>query len=347
MKGRLVGALMKGSATKLILAKVGAFVGTFFLMMVVLEAVLRVTKEPPWEPDLVSFRVEPGGRLYEDDPIIGYRLKPGRFTVYMADGFPVQTTHLPSYERATGGGEQPPGRPEIWIFGCSYTYGWSVNDGETFPWLTQQALPSFRVRNFGVPGYGDLQGLQRFREELTQGVNPKLVVLVYAAFHDERNTGLRRWQKSLIRPRNGNIGPQAQSRATLDSDGNLKVSEHPEKFWELPGMRTWSIPHSIEKRWSKIEANAVPTEKISQQIIRNLAREAEKAGANFLLAGIENDPKTESMLRWWEREGRKTADISVNMNENGMRHDPHDCHPGPKAQRVFTAKLLQVIQQNK
>jgi len=347
MKGRLVGALMKGSATKLILAKVGLFVGTFFLMMVVLEAVLRVTKEPPWEPDLISFRVEPGGRLYEDDPVIGYRLKPGRFTVYMADGFPVQTTHLPSYERATGGGEQSPGRPEIWIFGCSYTYGWSVNDGETFPWLTQQALPSFRVRNFGVPGYGDLQGLQRFREELTQGVNPKMVVLVYAAFHDERNAGLRRWQKSLIRPRNGNIGPQAQSRATLDSDGNLKVSEHPEEFWELPGMRTWSIPHSIEKRWSKIEANAVPTEKISQQIIRNLAREAEKAGANFLLAGIENDPKTESMLRWWEREGGKTADISVNMNENGMRHDPHDCHPGPKAHQVFATHLLQAIQQNK
>jgi len=169
---------------------------------------------------------------------------------------------------------------------------------------------------------------------------------VYASFHDERNAGLRRWQKSLIRPRNGNIGPQAQSRATLDSDGNLKVSEHPEKFWELPGMRTWSIPHSIEKRWSKIEANAVPTEKISQQIIRNLAREAEKAGASFLLAGIENDPKTESMLRWWEREGGKTADISVNMNENGMRNDPHDCHPSPQAHRTYADQLIQAVKKN-
>ena len=337
---------MKGSETKILLAKVGLFVGTFFLMMVVLEAVLRFTKDPPWEPDLTPFRVEPGGRLYEDDPTIGYRLKPGRFTVTMADGFPVQTTHLPTHERATSGTDQPSGRAEIWIFGCSYTYGWSVNDGETFPWLTQQALPSFRVRNFGVPGYGDLQGLQRFREELTQGVNPKMVVLVYAAFHDERNAGLRRWQKSLIRPRSGNIGPQAQPRATLDSEGNLKVSEHPEEFWELPGMRTWSIPHSIEKRWNKIEANAVPTERISQQIIRNLARETGKAGAVFLLAGIGCDPKTELMLRWWEREGGKTADISVNMNENGMRNDPHDCHPGPKAHRSYADQLIQALKRN-
>ena len=316
-------------------------------MMVVLEVVLRFTKEPPWAPDLVPFRVEPGGRLYEDDPIMGYCLKPGRFTVYMADGFPVQTTHLPSFERATRGADQPSERGEVWVFGCSYTYGWSVADEETFPWLIQQALPSFRVRNFGVPGYGNLQGLLRFREEIKKGVSPKIVVLVYASFHDERNAGLRRWQKSLIRPRNGNIGPQAQPRATLDSEGNLKTSEHPEEFWELPGMRTWSIPHSIEKRWNKFQANTVPTGKISQQIIRNFAQEAEKQGAVFLLAGIESDLKTESMLRWWEREGGTTADISVNMNENGMRNDPHDCHPGPKAHRVFAARLLQAIQQNK
>jgi hypothetical protein len=312
-------------------------------MMVVLEAVLRFTKEPPWEPDLTQFRVEPGGRLYEDDPIIGYRLNPGRFTVYMADGFPVQTTHLPTHERATNGTDQPSGRAEIWIFGCSYTYGWSVNDGETFPWLTQQALPSFRVRNFGVPGYGDLQGLLRFREELKKGVNPKIVVLVYAAFHDERNAGLRRWQKSLIRPRNGNIGPQSQPRATLDSEGNLKVSEHPEEFRELPGMRTWSILHSIEKMWNKIEANTVPTEKISQQIIRNLAREAAKAGAGFLLVGIENDPKTESMISWWVQEGGKAVDISVNMNKNGMRNNPHDCHPSPQAHRIYADQLIQAL----
>jgi len=334
---------VKDSATKLIFARAGLSIGIFFLMMVFLEVVLRLTKQPPWQPDLVPFRVEPSGMLYEDDTVLGYRLKPGRFSVYMADGFPVLTTHLSTHERATGGNDQQLGKPEIWIFGCSYTYGWSVNDGETFPWLTQRALPSFRVRNFGVPGYGDLQGLLRFREELTQGVNPKMVVLVYAAFHDERNAGLRRWQKSLIRPRNGDIGPQAQPRATLGSEGNLKVSEHPEEFWELPGMRTWSIPHSIEKRWNKIEATAVPTEKISQQIIRNLAREAAKVGAGFLLVGIENDPKTESMLSWWVQEGGKAVDISVNMNKNGMRNNPHDCHPSPQAHRIYADQLIQAL----
>ena len=40
--------LVKGSA-KLLSAKAGAYMGTFFLMMVVLEVVIRLTEEPPWK----------------------------------------------------------------------------------------------------------------------------------------------------------------------------------------------------------------------------------------------------------------------------------------------------------
>ena len=57
--------------------------------------------------------------------------------------------------------------------------------------------------------------------------------------------------------------------------------------------------------------------------------------------------KTQSVLRWWVQKGGKTADISVNMNENGMRNDPYDYHRGPKTHWIFATKLLQGIQQNK
>jgi 2-polyprenyl-3-methyl-5-hydroxy-6-metoxy-1,4-benzoquinol methylase len=41
--------LVKGGSAKLLLAKTGVYMGTFILMMVVLEVVLRLTKEPSWE----------------------------------------------------------------------------------------------------------------------------------------------------------------------------------------------------------------------------------------------------------------------------------------------------------
>jgi hypothetical protein len=315
----------------------------FGMMMALLEGILRLTKEPPWQPDLVPFRVEPGGKLYEDDPQLGYRLKPGRFTVFMADGFPVETIHWSSPERATAEAESPAARPEIWMLGCSITYGWSVPDRETFPWLVQSSLPTKKIRNFGVPGYSDLMGLLRVRSEMKSGHRAAGVVLVYGSLHDERNAGLRRWQKTLIRPRDDNIGPQAQPHARLDREGRLQMSSRPEGFWEFPGMRHWSIPHAIEKRWTKIEANAVPVVEISRRIIETTAREVEEAGAWFLLAGIENDSRTQTMLSWWQNRGGQAVDLSLDLEQPGMRNHPHDVHPGPRAHRIFAKKLIPVL----
>lgn len=323
--------------------KVGLSVGVFLAMMVILEVILRLTKEPPWQPDLVPFRVEPGGKLYEDDPILGFRLKPGCFDVFMANGACVRTSHLPEHERVTSPAGGAAGRPEIWILGCSYTYGWSVSDEETYPWLAQSALPGFCIRNLGVPGYNNVQSLLWMRQKIQKGDHPHQVVLAYASFHDERNAGLRRWQKTLIRPRDGGLGPQAQPNARLDAEGRLRLSEKPEKLWEIPGMRTFSIPHSIEKRWAKIEANAVPTAEISRKVIAQIAAEAEAAGATFLLAGMENDAKTGQMLASWQAQGGRTVDISVDLNQPGLRNFPHDSHPGPKAHQGFAMKLLQAL----
>jgi len=323
--------------------KAGLSMAAFLLMMGTLEIILRLTKEPPWQPDLVPFRVEPGGKLYEDDPLLGYRLKPGHYAVFLADGTPVTTTHLAEHERTTGPEEDRTGRPGIWILGCSYTYGWSLPDKETFPWRLQQSLPGFHIRNLGVPGYNNVQSLLWMRQKLQNGDRPQVVVLAYASFHDERNAGLRRWQKTLIRPRDGGLGPQAQPNARLDADGRLRVSPTPEKFQEIPGMRLFSIPHSIEKRWAKIEANAVPKEEISAKLIETLAAEAEAVGATFLLAGIERDDQTRHMLQIWRAKGGRIADVSVDLNETGMRNTPHDPHPGPRAQQIFSQKILESL----
>jgi hypothetical protein len=315
-------------------------------MMGILEVFLRLTKEPPWQPDLVPFRVEPGGKLYEDDRTLGYRLKPGSFDVFLADGTRVRATHLEEHERAAAPATTiQRDRPEIWIFGCSYTYGWSVNDEETFPWLVQQALPGFHVRNLGVPGYNDVQCLLWMRQKIRDGFRPHRLVLAYASFHDERNAGLRRWQKTLIRPQDWGLGPQGQPKARLGPGGLLRISEKPEKLWEIPGMRTLSIPHSIEKRWAKIEANAVPTVEISRRLIEEMAKEAQAAGGAFLLAGMEDDAKTRQMLEDWRQHGGISADLSVDLNQPGLRNFPHDSHPGPAAQRLFAAKLLSALEE--
>ena len=171
------------------------------MMMAVLEGILRLTKKLPWQPDLVPFRVEPGGKLYEHDSQLGYRIKPGRYMVFMADGFSLETTH---------------------------------------------------------------------------------------------------W------------------------------------FILLP---------SIEKRWTKIKANAVSVVEISRQIIQTPARAAGLAGAWFLLAGIENDSRTRAMLQWWRTQVGQEEDLSVELDRPGMTNHPHDAHPGPRAHRIYAEKLIPVLRE--
>ena len=88
----------------------------------------------------VLIKVNPGGKLYVIDPTLGFANIPGKLTVTLSDGYSFKVTNLPSTHRITyplstyGEAGQ---KEEIWIFGCSYTYGWSLNDQETFPWLLQ------------------------------------------------------------------------------------------------------------------------------------------------------------------------------------------------------------------
>src|SRR5262249_47513236 len=86
-----------------------------------------------------------------------------------------RTPHPPAPEAGAGA---PEGR-ELWIFGDSFSYGWSVDDAQAYPWLLQRAFPGHRVVNFAVGGYGTLQALLELRAALRDAPAPALVVLAH------------------------------------------------------------------------------------------------------------------------------------------------------------------------
>lgn len=53
-------------------------------------------------------------------------------------------------------------KPEIGIFGDSITYGWSVNDEETYRRLLQTGFADYEIVNFGADSYGTLRSLIHF-----------------------------------------------------------------------------------------------------------------------------------------------------------------------------------------
>ncbi len=211
------------------------------LSLFLAEAALRLLGFHPWqsnEPDTVSIRVDPGGRFSVAHPTLGHTTLPGRFSVTLADGYSFTTTHPQTSSRTThpmtGWGQRDSTRLEVWIFGCSFTYGWGVNDEQTYPWILQKRLPEYEILNFGMSGYGTLQSFIQFREALLEGRAPKYAVLAYASFHDARNTFSRSWRKLLALY--DELSFIHHPYAAITEAGELLISTADVEYREFPMM---------------------------------------------------------------------------------------------------------------
>src|SRR5262249_14741076 len=142
------------------------------------ELILRARGFTPWQadPKVDLIRVEPGSKFFQKHPVLGYAHIEGRFNITLRGLSPTKknelqftATHLPNTLRITRPLDtytSSDDREEVWIFGCSFTHGWSVNDDETFAWLLQKRFPEYNVVNFGVSGYGTVHSLLQFRDAL-------------------------------------------------------------------------------------------------------------------------------------------------------------------------------------
>jgi len=89
------------------------------------------------------------------------------------------------------------GFPEINIYGCSFTFGYALDDKETYPHILQDSMPRFNVRNFGMNGYGNLHYLIQLKRYLEWKQTPKYAIFNYIPFHMDRNVASSSWLKLL------------------------------------------------------------------------------------------------------------------------------------------------------
>jgi hypothetical protein len=288
--------------------------------------------------------VEPGGRYQVPDPVLGFRPIPGRFTVTFDGRDRWQFTNLPETTRITGPGTTYGAsgsvHPAVWIFGCSFVQGWGLDDAETLPWKVQELLPGWDVVNFGVGGYGALQSLLQFRRALRERPAPRIVILAYAHFHDERNTRTRAWRCANFSY--ARFGATAQPYARLDGAGGLRFA-HSDESVPLILLRHRSAAFDlVADSYGRVLAVGLRSHEVSERLIQDFAGESRRSGAGFVLAGISRSAITRATLRRFASRGIMTVDISVDLNrpENRIRYD---AHPSAIATAAYAEKLVQPL----
>jgi len=307
------------------------------------EVIVRFKGTKPFQVTDGSFPVDPGGSLFLPHPTLGYTGRPGSFVGTMPTGYSFRATHLPSGHRIThpldtyNASRQ---KPEIWIFGCSWTYGWSLSDEETFPWLLQERFPEYEVVNFGMDGYGTTHSAMQFREAL-KSKSPKVVILAYAGFHDVRNT-LSRVRRKSVAPHNKLGAPVVHPNAQLEN-GVLRYSVEQVEYREFPFMRRLALVHYLEWKYIGRETVRHQNRAVTLAIIADMADLAKKHEASFMIAGISTAQPT---LEWAKRKGIPGIDISVDRTIPENTNRPHDSHPSALANRKLADRLEAFLRQN-
>jgi hypothetical protein len=307
------------------------------------EFVLRQKGFKPWQAGNISAKVEPGGRLFRPHPALGYSHIPGSFVVTLPTGYSFKSTHLPNTLRITrplDSYDEPSRKEGLWIFGCSMTYGLSLNDEETYPWLLQERLPQYDVVNFSVPGYGTTHSLIQFREALAAGAAPKVAILAYAGFHDERNT-FSRMRRKQVAPWN-RLGPFSYPCARLEN-GVLRYLSADVEYQEFPLMRRLAFAHYLEMTYNRLEFSWHQGQSVSEALIAEMAGLARKHGSSLIVANIS---RGQAMLDWARSNGIPNVDISLDLSIGENTNLPHDGHPSAIATRKYADKLETFLRTN-
>lgn len=271
--------------------------------------------------------ITPDVSLTRRDPHYGVRLKPGHFEVAIEvpeASSPYRFTmdiDKDGYRTTSPDPASHLGQPGVWIFGCSFTWGYPLDNEDTYPWLVQAALPENDVRNFGVHGVGNLHALRQMRQLLRddQRTPPVLAVFGYASFHKARN---------VSGAPESELGADALRSHVVDYRAVL----------EPDTLSTLVVPPEIE--------GAITSEenRVTMGIFAELDALCREYGIRPVLALQHTAGSSDPVVEFARHLGFEIVPMKVDFRRAIYNVLPFDNHPNAAANEVYAEKLIPALQ---
>jgi hypothetical protein len=220
----------------------------------------------------------------------------------------------------------------VLFFGCSFTFGFNVNDSETLPSQVASLAPEYAPYNFGVSGYGpQSMYLQLDNDEIMSNVAQKdgLIVYTFINEHLERAIGSPCASRDL---------PYVSMRDGRLSFNGTVASNHPhlvkirEKFF---GTKLWPVLAKTLFQYDEREALEIEAKLITES--KRLA-EQRFSSARFCLLIYPGQSKGTLLAPLLEGSGIRILDYSA-LHVNDCSFWLTDGHPSP-GNYAFVARAL-------
>jgi hypothetical protein len=180
------------------------------------------------------------GKMYQDDPQLGYKIIPNSKARHKLKDFDVTYTNGPEGERVVPAPKASKGT--ILFLGGSFTYGYGVENNEAFPYiLGMKYWKDFKILNRSASGWATSHAYQILSETLKSNNPPSLVIYSMIPDTISRNYLRKEWLK--------------QALGGKRKHPYFKIIDNKPVFQGAVGIDK-AIPGSLEVRKKEIEITA-------------------------------------------------------------------------------------------
>ena len=306
----------------------------------------------PYSEEIYHIEIEPEN-AFIGDPSLGIALRPGEYDITLNEEVHFHTTHLTEGRRKVAFKTDSSYEKRISILGCSYTYGYGVNDDEHFTSLLQKEFPTYNFSNHGVIGYGTSQSYLQCKELCESADKPDEIFLMFSAAHFDRNTMTPQYRRAMGIGfgRSMDRNPEGMSEAsfpyyTLEDErlklNQVKWSEMYEDWW---GRSFSASINWLQTQMEIYERHQMKVVEVTAALIREMNENCQEAGIDFKLFILDNSDETNELSLILDKEDIKTLDIDFNFNDGDLTNSPYDEHPNPKGHQYITNKIIHFLEE--
>lgn len=276
----------------------------------------------------------------------GLALTPGEFNVTINDSLEYFVIHSKDSTRLIL--NEGSDSIQIHFYGCSFTYGMGVDNDKIFPALLQQEYPHINYKNYAVPGYGTIQSLLQFEENVSLRKAPKMIVLGYTSFQDARNqlSGIQQkyWKESFtdIQAEEKEIRFPYVKISKDSLEKGYRTFDSFEHRWRLSKYSVFI--HRVENTISNIVYGRTDKHELTEMIIEEMAAICDRENIVFLVMLLNKDDASDELSSFCQSHEIHCLDAALDISDRQFNLEPFDSHPNKLAHRYFSDKLIAFLE---
>jgi hypothetical protein len=278
---------------------------------------------------------------------LGITLKKGTYKITINNKVAYTATHDETGKRITS--KMPiPATDKIWILGCSFAYGVGVNDEESYPFLLQNHFKELEVQNFAIPGTATIQSYYKLKEQLAKGHRPKIVMLSYATFHEERNQLTRGFESNLYDGMRLHKGLELSNYfyprcKIVNNKIKIENIDIIKDFTPIPWVEKAAIATFINQTWNAFEDKKTNGFPVSKYLILDFQKLAKQYNFKLIIADVAYSKRSEEIENFCYKRKINYVSISPDFSLGNYTLAPYDYHPNKLAHKVYAGKLYEYI----